>query len=65
VEAIVQRVDLGGVIRESTASLTMETVDAARTQGIALDQWTARVVDRVLFRKAPRDTSLGDGEARE
>ncbi len=59
VEAIVQRIDLGGVIRESTASLTMETVDAARTQGIALDAWAARVVDRVLLRKRPRDTSFG------
>jgi hypothetical protein len=65
IEAIVQRIDLGGVIRESTASITMETVDAARTQGIALDAWTSRVVDRVLLRKKPRDTGFGhDGEAR-
>jgi hypothetical protein len=56
VEAIVQRIDLGGVIRESTASLTMETVDAVRSQGINIDEWTARVVDRVLLRKRPRDT---------
>jgi hypothetical protein len=62
IEAIVQRVDLGGVIRESTASLTMETVDAARSQGVAVDQWTARVVDRVLFRKGPRDTGLASEE---
>jgi hypothetical protein len=55
IEAIVQRIDLGGVIRESTASLTMETVDAVRTQGITIDEWAARVVDRVLLRKRPRD----------
>jgi hypothetical protein len=61
VEAIVQRIDLGGVIRESTASLTMETVDAVRSQGIALDEWTSRVVDKVLFRKQPRDVEVGDG----
>ena len=30
IEGIVQRIDLGGIIRESTASLTMETVDAVR-----------------------------------
>jgi len=60
VEAIVQRIDLGGVIRESTASITMETVDAVRTQGIAVDAWTARVVDRVLLRKKPRDTGFGE-----
>ena len=51
VEAIVQRIDLGGVIRESTASLTMEGVDAVRSQSVAVDEWTSRVVDRVLFRK--------------
>jgi hypothetical protein len=58
IEAIVQRIDLGGVIRESTASLTMETVDAVRTQGITVDAWAARVVDRVLMRKQPRDTGF-------
>ena len=55
VEAIVQRIDLGGVIRESTMGLTTEAVDAVRSQGIALDGWVARVVDKVLFRKEPRD----------
>jgi hypothetical protein len=64
VEAIVQRIDLGGVIRESTAGLTMETVDAVRSQGISVDAWAARVVDRVLLRKQPRDTGFDpDGEA--
>jgi hypothetical protein len=59
VEAIVQRIDLGGVIRESTASLTMETVDAVRTQSIALDQFTGRVVDRLLFRRRARQVAMG------
>jgi hypothetical protein len=58
VEAIVARIDLGGVIRESTAGLTMEAVDAVRTQGIAFDGWAARVVDRVLARKEPRDVGF-------
>lgn len=58
VEAIVQRIDLGGIIRESTAGLTMETVDAVRTQGMTLDEWTSRVVDRVLFRKERRDSGF-------
>jgi hypothetical protein len=65
VESIVQRIDLGGVIRESTASITMETVDAVRTQGINVDVWAARVVDRVLMRKQPRDTGFDPpGDAR-
>ena len=64
VEAIVQRIDLGGVIRESTASLTMEGVDAVRSQSVTVDAWAARVVDRILLRKQPRDTGFdGDDEA--
>jgi len=54
VEAIVQRIDLGGVISESTRGLTAEVVEGLRDQGMALDVITARVVDRVLFRKKPR-----------
>ncbi len=60
VEAIVARVDLGGVIRESTASLTMETVDAFRSEGIALDGWLTRTVDKVLFRGRTRELDVGD-----
>jgi hypothetical protein len=58
VEEIVRRVDLGGIIREATAGVTMETVDAVRTQGITVDEWTSRVVDRILLRKKPRDTAF-------
>jgi hypothetical protein len=57
-EGIVRRMDLGGIIREATAGVTMETVDAVRTQGITIDEWTARVVDRILLRKRPRDTAF-------
>jgi hypothetical protein len=60
VEAIVQRIDLGGVIRESTMGLTTEAVDAVRSEGIAIDGWVARVVDKVLLRKEPRDVAIGD-----
>jgi hypothetical protein len=62
VEAIVERIDLGGVIRESTMGLTMETVDAVRSQSIALDRFTGRLVDRLLFRKQPRDVEIGEHE---
>jgi hypothetical protein len=54
VEAIVARVDLVGVMRESTASVTSEATDALREQGMALDEFAAKLVDRVLFRKQPR-----------
>ncbi len=60
VEAIVQRIDLGGVIRESTMGLTTEAVDAVRSEAIAIDGWVARVVDKVMQRKEPRDVAIGD-----
>jgi hypothetical protein len=62
-EGIVARVDLGGVIRESTMSLTMETVDALRSQGIALDDFASRLVDRVLFRGREREVTFGEASA--
>jgi hypothetical protein len=59
VEAIVQRIDLGGVIRESTAGVGAEAVDALRSQGIALDAFSAKLVDRILFRRKPRRLEVG------
>jgi hypothetical protein len=58
VEAIVARIDLGGVIRESTSNLTAEAIDALRSEGIVLDQWSARVVDRMLLRRRPRQLDV-------
>ena len=58
-EAIVARIDLAGVIRESTSNITTEAVDALRDQGMALDAFAARVVDRLLFRKRPRVLDVG------
>jgi hypothetical protein len=58
VEAIVTRIDLAGVIRESTVTVGAETRDALREQGMALDAFSARVVDRLLFRKRPRQIEL-------
>lgn len=54
-ERMVGQVDLGGIIRESTTSLAGETVDAIRVGMMGLDLWTARLVDKVLRRKQPRD----------
>ncbi|HXY91696.1 MAG TPA: hypothetical protein VEP49_04410 [Acidimicrobiia bacterium] len=57
-EAIVQRIDLGGVIRESTAGVGAEAIDALRSQGVALDAFTAKLVDKLLFRRAPRQLEV-------
>jgi hypothetical protein len=58
IEAIVARIDLGGVIRESTAGLSAEVVEGVREQGMSLDSVAARVVDRVLRRRNPRQLEL-------
>jgi hypothetical protein len=55
VEKVVANVDLGGIVRESTTGLAGQTVDAIRVQVMGLDLWTARVVDKILRRKQPRD----------
>jgi hypothetical protein len=54
-ERIVGQVDLGGIVRESTTSLAGETVDAVRVGMMGLDLWVARIVDKILRRKQPRD----------
>ena len=45
-------IDIGDVIRESTASIGSDTVDAVRDQAMRADGLVARVVDRALRRPA-------------
>ena len=52
---VIDEVDLVGVIRESTTGLGAETLDASRAGLMAMDLWSARLVDRILRRKQPRD----------
>jgi hypothetical protein len=52
-------IDLGDIIQESTASIATDTVEAIRVQAMRADDLLARIVDRVLLRKRPRDTGLG------
>ena len=54
-ERLVANIDLGGIMRESTTSLAGESVDAVRVGMMGLDLWVARVVDKLLRRKQPRD----------
>jgi hypothetical protein len=50
-EQVINAIDLPEIIRESTGSLTSETVRGARMQGIAADDAISRVVDRIRFRR--------------
>jgi hypothetical protein len=55
---VIDEIDLVGVIRESTTGLGAETLEASRAGLMAMDLWSARLVDRVLRRKQPRDLAV-------
>ena len=55
---VIDEIDLVGVIRESTTGLGAETLDASRAGLMAMDLWSARLVDRILRRKQPRDLAV-------
>jgi hypothetical protein len=55
---VIDEIDLSGIIREGTKGLGGETLDGARVGLMAMDQWSARLVDKVLRRKEPRDLAL-------
>jgi hypothetical protein len=55
---VIDEIDLSGIIREGTKGLGGETLDGARAGLMAMDQWSARLVDKVLRRKEPRDLAV-------
>jgi hypothetical protein len=56
--AVIEEIDLAGIVREGTKGLGGETLDSARSGLMAMDQWSARLVDRLLRRKGPRDLAV-------
>jgi hypothetical protein len=55
-EQVMDEVDIGELIRESSGTMATETVDALRVQGMRADRLLSRVVDRILQRKGERRT---------
>jgi hypothetical protein len=55
---VIDEIDLAGVIRESTTGLGAETLDASRAGLMGMDLWSARLVDKILRRKEPRDLGV-------
>ena len=55
-EQVMDEVDLGEIIRESSSTMATETVDALRVQGMRVDGLVSRIVDRILFRQEERQT---------
>jgi hypothetical protein len=58
VNEAMKEIDVGSLIRESTEGVTAEAVDVVRSQTVKSDLFVSRVVDRVLFRKTPRDLAV-------
>ena len=54
---VMDQVDIGQIVRESTGSMTSETVDAVRYQGMNADRLVSKIVDRIL-RRDGRDLTL-------
>jgi hypothetical protein len=61
-EQVMDEVDVGEIIRESSGTMAAETVDALRDQGMRADHLVNRIVDRVLGRKDERHTDLAGAE---
>jgi hypothetical protein len=55
-EQVIDEVDLGEIIRESSSTMASETVDALRVQGMRVDGLVSRIVDRILQREGERET---------
>ena len=51
-------IDIGDLIQESTAGIATDTMDDVRVQAMNADDLLARVVDRLLRRRRPRDVAL-------
>ncbi len=50
VAEVLTEVDVGGIVRESTGSITNDAVDGARLTAMRLDGFVARIADRILLR---------------
>ena len=55
-EQVIDEVDLGEIIRESSSTMASETIDALRVQGMRVDGLVSRMVDRILQREGQRET---------
>jgi hypothetical protein len=55
---LLESIDLAGIVRESTATVGSDVVDAGRTQAMGADSFVERLVDRMLFRKEARDLEV-------
>jgi len=52
IDALVEQTELGTIIARSTSGVASEALDLVRAQGVGLDDFVARWVNRILRRKS-------------
>jgi hypothetical protein len=52
IDALVEQTELGTIIAHSTSGVASEALDLIRAQGVGLDDFVARWVNRILRRKS-------------
>lgn len=58
IDALLEQTELGSIIARSTTGVASEVLDVVRAQGVGLDDFFARWVNRILRRRA-QDLPLG------
>jgi hypothetical protein len=58
IDALLEQTELGSIIARSTTGVASEVLDVIRAQGVGLDDFFARWVNRIL-RRAPDSLPLG------
>ncbi len=58
IDALVEQTELGTIIARSTSGVASEVLDVVRAQGVGLDDFFARWVNRIL-RRPPQSLPLG------
>ena len=56
---VLDTIDIGSIVRESTGSVTGDIVDSARVQSMQLDTLTNRIVDTILLRRRRQRAHAG------
>jgi len=52
IDSLVQQTELGTIIAHSTSGIASEALDVVRAQGVGLDDFIARWVNRILRRSS-------------
>ena len=63
VDRVLADVDVGGIVRESTGSITTDAVDGARISAMRLDNFVGRVADRLLLRGSTSRNAPADDDS--